>query len=233
MIFTHMLKPYLIAIPALLLSLVSVAQTVNERKLEPFHKVVAGDKIIVQLIKSDHESAQVKVQGIDASRVKTEVSGGTLTLSIYGEQFTKKKVMVTVNYRDIQSITVNNGSEVSTGNLFKADTLRADLKSGGVLYLDLDIGCLIARITEGGLLSAEGYATSQEVTVASLSTHSAFDLESDKVKIKAVTGGKAKINVEEELEAEASSNGYISYKGTPAILKKTANSGGSIVVYKP
>jgi hypothetical protein len=229
----HMLKLNLIAIPALLLSLVTASQTVNERNLEHFTRVIAGDKIIVQLIKSDHESALVKVQGIDASKVKTDVSGGTLTLSIYGEPFTKKKVMVTVNYKNINSITVNNGSEVSTGNLFKTDTLRVDLKSGGVLYLDADIGCLIAKIAEGGLLSAEGYATSQDVTVASLSTLSAFELESDKIKIKAVTGGKAKINVEEELEAEASSNGYITYKGNPAKLKQTANSGGSIVVYKP
>jgi hypothetical protein len=228
-----MLKPYFIAVPAMLLSLVAVAQTVDERKLEPFNKVIAGDKIIVQLLKSDHESAQVKVQGIDASKVKTDVSGGTLTLSIYGEPFTKKKVMVTVNYKDINSITVNNGSEVSTGNLLKTDTLRADLKSGGVLYLDADIGCLIAKIAEGGLLSAEGYATSQEVMVATLATLSAFDLESDKIKIKAVSGGKAKINVEEELDAEASSNGYIAFKGNPAKLKQTANSGGSIVVYKP
>lgn len=228
-----MLKLYFIAVTALSLSLASVAQTVNERKLDPFTKVVAGDKIIVQLLKSDHESAVVKVQGIDESKVKTEVSGGTLTLSVYGEPFTKKKVMVTVNFKIINSITVNNGSEVSTGNLFKADTLLADLKSGGVFYLDADLGCLIAKIAEGGLLSAEGYATSQDVTVTTLSTFSAFDLESDKIRIKAVSGGKAKINVEEELDAEASSNGYITYKGTPAKLKQTANSGGSIVVFKP
>ena len=228
-----MLKPCFIAIPALLLSLVTFSQTIDERKLEPFNKVIAGDKIIVQLLKSDHESAQVKVQGIDASKVKTEVSGGTLTLSIYGESFTKKKVMVTVNYKVINSISVNNGSEVSTGNLMKTDTLRADLKSGGVLYLDADIGCLISKVIEGGLLSAEGYATSQEVTVASLATLSAFDLESDKIVIKAMTGGKAKINVAEELDAEASSNGYIAYKGKPAKLKRSANSGGSIVVYEP
>jgi len=144
-----MLKQSFLAAAALLLSLGIYSQTVNERKLEPFHKVVAGDKIIVQLLRSDNESAQVKVQGIDASKVKTEVSNGTLTLSVYGEPFTKKKVMVTVNYREINSIIVNNGSEVSTGNLFKADTLWADLKSGGVLYLDADVNCLIAKIQEG------------------------------------------------------------------------------------
>jgi len=228
-----MLKLSFIAIAALLISFGTSAQSMDERKLEPFTKIIAGDKIIVQLLRSDNESARVKVQGIDASKVKTEVADGTLTLSVYGEPFTKKKVMVTVNYRAINSITVNNGSEVSTGNLFKGDTLWADLKSGGVLYLDADINCLIAKIQEGGLLSAEGYATTQVVTIASLSTLSAFDLESDVIKIKAITGGKAKINVAEELDAEASSNGYISYKGNPAKLKQTANSGGNIVVYKP
>jgi hypothetical protein len=228
-----MLKPSLFLFAALLLTIAVPAQTPVERKLEPFNKIVAGDKIIVQLVKSDHTSAQVKAQGIDASHVNTDVSGGTLTLSVVGEPFAKKKVMVTVNYLNINSITVNNGAEVSTASLFKTDTLHADLKSGGVMYLDADIGCLIARVAEGALLTAEGYATRQEVTVASLATFSAFDLESDQVKIRVVTGGKAKINVDEDLDAEASSNGYISYKGTPAKIKRIANSGGSIVVSTP
>jgi len=209
------------------------AQTGTERKLDSFRKIIVGDKIIVRLVKSDHESALIKVQGIEPDAVRTQVSDGTLSLSIYGEPFTRKKVMVTLNYVDLTMIMVNNGAEVTTSSLFKADTLHVDLKSGGMLYLDADIGCLISRIIEGSLLNAEGYATIQEVTVASTGTLSAFDLESEKITVKATTGGKAKINVEEELDAEASSKGFISYRGNPAKINRTANSGGSIVVYEP
>ncbi len=208
------------------------AQTADERKLESFHRIVSGDKIIVQLVKADHESALVKTQGIDASSVKTEVKDGTLILSIYGEPFTKKKVRVTVNFVTLDELIVNNGSEMSTASLFKADSLQADLKSGGILYLDADLKYLSAKIAEGSLLTAEGYATVQDINVASLATYSAFELEGDKITIRAVTGGKAKINVEEELNAEAVSNGYITYKGTPGKINRNAISGGSIEAFK-
>lgn len=228
-----MLRSIILFASALGLSSVILAQPDQERKLDPFKKIVVGDRIIARLVKSDHESAQVRVQGIEPDAVRTRVSNGTLDLSVYGEPFTRKKVMVTVYFISLNSISVNNGAEVSTGSLFKADTLYVDLKSGGMLYLDADIGCLISKIIEGGLLQAEGYATVQESTVASTGTLSAYDLESDRIIIKVITGGKAKINVEEELDAEANSKGYISYKGTPAKLNRTTNSGGSIVVYEP
>jgi translation initiation factor IF-1 len=207
------------------------AQSTEERKLAPFHKIVSGDKIIVQLVKADHESAEVKVQGIDVSKVKTEVKNGTLSLSVYGEPFTKKKVMVTVRFVNIDELIVNNGSEMSTSALFKADTLRTELKSGGTLYLDADIKYLVAKVSEGSVLTAEGYATVQDIYVASVATFSAFELEGDTVKVKAVTGGKAKINVQERLDAEATSNGYITYKGTPAKINRNATSGGSVKAF--
>jgi len=228
-----MLKSIFLVISAFIFPIVLPAQTNIDRNLEAFGKIVVENKILVRLVKSDHESAQIKVQGIDADAVKTVVSGGTLNISVYGEPFTRKKIMVTLEYININSIVAFNGAEVSTTSLVKADTLHVDLKSGAMLYLDADIGYLSSKIIEGALLNAEGYATIQEATVATSGTLSAFDLESDMIKIKATTGGKAKINVEKELDAEAGSKGFISYKGNPLKINRNANSGGSIVVYEP
>jgi hypothetical protein len=69
--------------------------------------------------------------------------------------------------------------------------------------------------------------------VATPGTLSAFDLESDKVKITVSSGGQAKIYVEEELDAQASSKGFISYKGKPSKINRNATSGGIISVYEP
>ena len=209
------------------------AQESFERSLNSFSRLVVGDKVIVRLIKADKESANIKVQGIDASAVKTDVADNTLTISIYGEPFTKKKVMVTLNYVTINTITVTGGAEVSTGSLFKAESLSVDLKSGGMLYLDCDIEYLSGKIIEGSTLTAEGYATEQNMVIATSGTLSAYDLESDKIKVKATSGGKAKINVEEELDAEAGSKGYISYKGSPSKINRNVSSGGTISVYQP
>lgn len=220
-------------VTAALLTVSAFSQDPVTRKLNHFNKITAGDKILVKLVKSDAESAEIRVQGIDASAVKTEVNGTTLSLAVVGEPFTKKKVMVTVNFKELTDIEVNNGAEVSTSSIFKADSLHIDLKSGGMLYLDADVEKLSGKIVEGALLTAEGYATDLSITVSSTGTLSAFDLESDRAVIRASLGGKAKINVTEELDAEAQSKGYISYKGEPGKVKRNAVSGGTIVVYEP
>lgn len=209
------------------------AQESPKRDLNSFSKLVVGDRIIVRLVKAEKESATIQTQGIDASSVKTEISGNTLNIRIYGEPFTKKKVMITLNYVRLTSITVNGGAEVNTSSLFKTDTLFIDLKSGGMLYLDADIEYLSGKIIEGAILTAVGYATEQDIVVATSGTLSAFDLESEKVMVKASSGGKAKINVETELDAEASSKGFISYKGKPSKINRIMNSGGTISVYEP
>jgi hypothetical protein len=228
-----MLRKILIIISSVVFLTTLCAQEPSKRDLASFSKLIVGDRIIVRLVKSVKEAALIQTQGIDASSVKTELSGNTLEISIYGEPFTKKKVMITLDFVKLTSITVNGGADVTTSSLFKTDTLYADLKSGGMLYLDADIEYLSSRVIEGAILSAEGYATEQNIVVATSGTLSAFDLESEKIKVKASSGGKAKINVETELDAEASSKGFISYKGKPSKINRIVNSGGTITVYEP
>lgn len=209
------------------------AQKPVNRELEPFSRIVAGDKIIVRLVKSEKESARIQVQGIDESAVKTVVKDDVLELSIYGEPFTKKKVMVTINYVNLSYISVSGGADVTTTSLFKSDNLVVDLKSGGMLYLDADVKSLTGKLVEGALLTAEGYAEHLDMTVSTAATLSAYDLECETVNIKATAGAKAKISVESELNAEAASKGFISYKGNPSKLNRNAVSGGTIDPYKP
>jgi hypothetical protein len=209
------------------------AQEIVDRKLTSFSEIVVSDRISVRLVKSTTESASIKVQGVQPSSVKTEVTDNTLMIQMHGEPFNKRKVIITLNYMNIKAITVNGGAEVSTIGLLKTDTLTVDLKSGGMLYLDADIGYLKGIIAESALLNAEGYANEQNILVVTSGTLSAFELESEKIKVRASSGGKAKIFVENELDAEASSNGFISFKGNPSVINRKVNSGGTISVYEP
>jgi hypothetical protein len=71
------------------------------------------------------------------------------------------------------------------------------------------------------------------MVVSTSATLSAYELECESVTIKASSGGKAKINVETELNADASSKGFISYKGKPSKITRNAVSGGTISTYEP
>lgn len=210
-----------------------LAQESAERKINTFTELIVTDRINVRLVKADTVSVFIKTQGIKVSSVQTGVIDQVLTIRIYGEPFTKKKVTVTLNYNNINSITVNGGADVSTTTLFKADSLKVDLTSGGMLYINGDISFLAGKITEGALLTAEGRVNHQDFTVSTSATLSAFNLISEIANIKASLGGKAKINVVKELHAEASSNAFISYKGSPVINNSKVNSGGIITAYNP
>jgi hypothetical protein len=227
-----MKKFCLFALPLLLIAFSISAQEIVTRKLAPFTRLYVADKITVQLNKADQESVTIKAEGIDPAEIQTLVENNTLKIKQAGSTFNKKKVMVNLNFREIAQMEIINGAEVITGSLFKADSLFVTLKSGGMLYLDADVKYLKSYVIEGGVLTAEGYATRQDITVATYATLSAYDLESEIINVKASSGGKAKINVESELDALASSGGYISYKGDPVKKNITANPGTQIIVYE-
>ncbi len=213
------MKKELLFVPALLLvaCLYSPAQESSARLIAPFNRLVVADRMTVQLSRADRESATVSAEGIDPSGIQTIVENNTLKIMFSETTFAKKKVMVNLSFREIREMEIHNGAEVITGSLFKADSLTVTLKSGGMLYLDADIQYLKSTVTEGGLLTAEGYATQHDITVATYATVSAFDLESEIINVKASSGGKAKINAESELNAKTSSGGFVSYKGDPAV----------------
>jgi hypothetical protein len=228
-----MLKNLLSILLLVLNVLLTQGQDPVRRDLKPFTKLVVGDRIIVRLVKAEKESATIQVQGIDESAVKTEISDNMLEISIFGEPFTKKKVMVTLNYVQLSDITVTGGADITTTSLMKTERLNINLKSGGMLYLDADIQLLNGKLSEGAILNAEGYAETLDMVVTTTATLSAYDLECEKVTIKANAGGKAKINVENELNVEVTSKGFVSYKGTPKTINRTVASGGTLSIYEP
>lgn len=202
------------------------------RSIAPFTGLYVGDKITVQLIPSDRDSLTIQLQGIDPENIVSVVTNNILRINYSGKPFDKKRALINLYYKDIRSLDLQNGAEVTTTSIFKADNLMITLKSGATLYLDADIKQLKSYVIEGALLSAEGYATIHDIAVATSATVSAFDLESEVIKVKASSGGKAKINVEQELYAQTTSGGYISYKGNPEKKDIQAKPSNSIVVYE-
>jgi hypothetical protein len=198
------------------------------RALEPFNKINVEDKIIVQLIKSDEESIEIKAQEIDIQRVMSIVKNNALKLYIDVPPYKYGKVRAILKFKQLEGIEVSGMAEVSSVILFKMDTLRITAKSGGKVYLDLDVKYLESKISEGGLISAQGYAVSQDADIATSGALSAFDLESDVVNVRAVSGGIAKINVSKELTGKATTGGYISYRGDPEKTDKNTYTGGKI-----
>ncbi len=201
------------------------------RALDHFSKIEVKNGIFVQLVKSDKESADINTQEIQPNQVITEIKDGILSFRLDKQPFTKSKVMVKLYYKNISMIKASGKSEISSNSLIKQDSLSIDLASGAKAYLSLDIKYLKSELTEGALISADGYAVKQEASVATGATLSAFDLESDEITIKVSANGKAKINVDKSLTADVSTGGYVSYKGAPTVKDINTSIGGKVEQY--
>lgn len=206
------------------------SQDTVTRALEPFSKIEVKNGILVQLIRSDKESAEIKTQEILPSQVITELRNGVLTLRTEKSPLSKSKVMVNLFYKELLSIKASGKSEISSTRLMKQDTLIIDLESGAQAYIDIDVKYLKSDAIEGAVISAEGYAVKQEANISTGATLSLFDVESDEIIIKVTANGKAKINVEKSLTANVSTGAYISYKGNPSIKNINTSVGGKVEV---
>lgn len=204
------------------------SQNNENRALDQFTGIEVKNGILVQLIKDEKESAEIKTQDIQTSQVITEIKNGLLLFRIDKPPLSKSKVVINLHYRELFSIKASGKSDISSTALIKQDSLIVELVSGAQAYLDLDVIYLKSNITEGAMFSAEGYAIFQEASAATGATLSLFDLESDEVIIKVSSNGKAKINVEKNLTADASTGGYISFKGNPKVKNIKTSVGGKV-----
>jgi hypothetical protein len=227
-----MKKNILFVFPLILFAFAAYTQDTVNRELPAFNALQVSTKIILQLHRADRESVTIRAEGIDPQQIQTTVENNILKIGLAGTASGKHKVIVDLNYKEIREMDIRSDADVITASLFKADSLSVILKFGGSLYLDADLVYLKSHVTGGGLLTAEGYATRQDIYVSSRSTVSAFKLESEIIRIEASSGGKAKISVDSELDAKATTGSYISYKGNPAKKNITASPGSEVVVYE-
>jgi len=226
------MQTLLIIVSVFLFSAVNaVSQNTVTRTLDHFTGIEVKNGILVQLVKAEKEYADIKVQEIETSDVITGISNGMLVIRYQATSFTKAKVMVKLYYKELVSVSASGQSEVTSTSLMKQDSLYVDLETGAKAYLDLDVKFLKSRVSEGAVISADGYAVSQDAYATTGATLSLFELESDDITVKVTTNGKAKLYVEKNLTADASTGGYISYKGNPAVKNFKTSIGGKIEQY--
>jgi hypothetical protein len=195
--------------------------------IEPFSKIEIYDGIVFYLERADNNT----IYGVDKTLAKDlsiTFEKGTLKIrKITGQKYDDEPT-VKVKYSQLKEIFGYGRSNIHTQNLIKDDSVHVVLKSGAIFYGSFDVKFLDADVTEGCLFTGDGYANNQVIKVNLKATFSGFELEGITADVKATTGGIAKVNISEKLNAYATTGGYIGYKNSPKIEKRTSL-GGKIV----
>jgi len=228
------------------------AQSSETRSLGDFDEVSVSEGIKAKLRKGSKNEVKIEVDNIDIDRVMTEIKGDHLKVHIEGNNRLRNvEVKVYITFQELEGLHAGSGAYVileddvesnsfdaSTGsgaNLklegrVRAERMNLDASSGAYLYVEaLSANELEAQASSGANIEIEGgSANTMEADVSSSGKINAYELKCKQVDADASSGGGVKIYASESIRGEASSGGWIYYKGSPDRVRENESSGGRV-----
>ncbi len=242
-----MRKIFLLSIAALL-SITVWSQSGATRSLDSFTKVSTQEGIEAILTKGTKESARIEADGIDIEDVITDVSGGTLSLELDGDNHRNVDVTIYVTYVELSGLRASSAGSIdvrdkviakgdfdircsSAGDIeatIEADEMDIDVSSAGDVELVVVVNELDMEVSSAGDIEIEGTAKYVEASASSSGDIDGYDLTCDEADLRASSGASIKLTVKEKLDGRASSGGSIRYEGNPKYVDANSSSGGSV-----
>lgn len=229
-------------------SSVAIAQNNESRNLSSFDKVAVSESIKLVLKKGSENKARIETSGVDTDRVLTEISGSSLTIHMEKGNYRSTTVEVYLTYtEELEAIKSSSSATVKSEDKIKSKELSVRVSSSAKLELDVETEELEIRvsssgkanlnvdtqdlnvdISSSGKLEVSGSTNFQSFDISSSGRFMAYDLSSQKVRANISSSGSAEITVAQELIANASSSGRISYKGNPDKVLADSSSSGKV-----
>lgn len=190
------------------------AENAEKRTIGSFHAIETAAGIEVILTKSSKEELAVTATDRDMlPKVRTVVVNGVLKINRedtwkFWNQWKNWRVKVYVSYVNL------DGVEASSG--------------GSIVAKDVNLEKVRAEVSSGGTINLTGKVNNLNVDASSGGQFRGYDLQVAVCKVDASSGGGIQVTVSKEISAEASSGGFVRFKGEGLIRNIDVSSGGSV-----
>lgn len=225
---------------ALLLSTLSNAQKqVNDpnaesRSVKGFHAIKVSTGIQLLLSQGNTEAVAVSATTDEhRDKIKTIVENGVLKIYYDDDSWkswknSDKKLKAYVSIINLDGLDVSAGASITIDGTVKSNKLDVDASSGAVLKGNIDVSTLTIDQSSGSVINLSGKVIDLTVDGSSGSVFHGFDLTVDNCNVDTSSGGGVQVTVTKELSVEASSGGYVNYKGQGVIKNIKTSSGGNV-----
>lgn len=204
------------------------AQSVVDRSLGEFDAIKVFNKIEVKLIKSTEN--RVQVSGIKRNDIVVAVKNRVLRIRMaINNIWDNNNTRVTVYYKDIHEIDVNEGSSAKVNGLLKSRDLTLKAQEGSNIKAEVKAERLVCKSVTGSEIFVNGYAAEQEVTINAGGNYYGEELKTKNTFVKVSAGGNAKVYATEYAKANTAAGGVIEIYGRPKELDTKKVLGGKII----
>jgi hypothetical protein len=203
-------------------------QIKQEVKVEPFSKIKAGSALKVIVSLGNQESVVFEAEEEVLKKMRAEVKGGELQLSIEGKCNSEKDILVYVTAKSLKEVEADGAASVEIKDELKGDKLKMEAKGAAKITAQINTKELLAEVSGAGYIKIKGEAVKLSADVSGAGNLKADDLKAKEVEVHANGAGKASVNASDNLKASASGAGNIYYTGDPKNKELDAKSAGHI-----
>jgi len=182
----------------------------------------------IKLVKSKDQ--KIVIEGEKSEEVIVKNINGVLKITMTVlKTFSADEARVTVYFNNnIDIIDVNEGSFVSSDEIFKQEKIELKSQEAGKIELELKTNYLDVKVVSGGEIILKGFTKNQNVKANTGGFYKAKALETEYTNVTASTGATATVYASKEVDANANLGATITVKGEPAEIKKKETLGGYI-----
>lgn len=215
----------IILVLGLVISQLSFSQI--EKEVGDFNKVTSFDKIDVTLVASNEN--KVLVTGTNSDKVEIVNKNGELKIRLpLTRLLDGDNIEATVYYKNIDAVEANEGSRISSNDVFKATSFDIIAKEGAEIRVDVDVSSITIKSSSGAKVTVSGTAKSQNSVSNSGGLLYASKLKTTTTSITVNAGGNAEVNATDVVDAKVRAGGKIIVFGKPKQINEKTFAGGKI-----
>lgn len=208
---------------------------VEKRAVGSFHGIEVATGIKLVLTEGSTEEVAVSADKTEyRDKIVTEVVNGILKIhyetktGAINRRNESKNLRAYVSYKKLDRLDVTTGAQIEINGVLKSASLDLKANTGGILKGEISITTLKVDQNTGSKITLTGSADNLGVDGDTGSKFFGEGLNIINCDAEVSTGAQVFITVDKELNAKASTGGYIKYKGQGGIRNIKTNTGGHV-----
>ncbi|PZX92616.1 DUF2807 domain-containing protein [Flavobacterium aquariorum] len=202
----------------------------EKRTTSGYDEIILSGSFDVILVSGTEGTITIEGEENIIPHIKVEVVANVLKISNEKniQIDTKKKLVVTVPFEQINSVALSGSGDVIAKNTIVSPTFKAKLSGSGNLTLDVKTTDFESNLSGSGDVVVTGISDNFVSKTSGSGDVDAINLTTKNANVTISGSGDMKVNCSESLIARVSGSGDIEYKGDPKTKDTKVSGSGDI-----
>jgi hypothetical protein len=202
------------------------------RPLEPIRGIEAGGGAEMTIVRSEVSQITIETQQNILDRIKTEVRGGILYITLDG-WINNANIKYRVEMPELSTLSLSGAVQVRVETPFEGVDAAfelsggSNLKTAGMAYRSVNMD-----MSGGSQATLSGSTERLDADLSGGAQLFAFDLMTQQATVECSGGAQVECFPAQSLDADVSGGARVEYKGSPSVSQQVSG-GGAIVAVDP